>query len=233
MPRRQDLSYWQTRVRRLADLEGDLHVSDAEIAQAISEVYGDLYHLVADGADAYFQTTYSIAADGSASYREPDDHMSTVVFELVETSGDRWPLRRLEAQERHLFNTAQTGDAEAYSLIDNALFLYPKPTSGTYELLYIPQPPDITSYSGTDLIDVVNIYGEQFLIHGAAAIVLSKSEADLRFHMARQARAEEKLKEWAAQRSFHDPHTQTIGDDVNGPRSSRFGPGGWPRTEVP
>lgn len=203
MPRRKVFSYWRERAQKLADAEGDEHVSEAELAESLNEVYGDLYHLVCDGADAYFQGTHSFTADGSDSYDEPDDHLSTICLEHVDSSGQRTPLKKLLPQERHLFATL-TGDAGGYSLIDNLIYLYPNPSSGTYELLYIQQPPDLTSYAAGDLLDVVNIYGEQFLVYGTAALVLSKSEKDVRFFLSRQKRAEEKLVEWVAQRSFHD-----------------------------
>lgn len=202
MPRRKALSYWRTRIRKLADAESDLHVSDAEIDEGINEVYGDAYHLTVDGAIEYFQVTHSITADGSTSYDEPDDFLSRVSFERVESSGARYPLRRLQPQQRHRFG-AQTGTAVAYSHVDDQLYLYPRPSSGTYELLYIPQPPDVTSYSDSDLLDVVCIYGEQFLVYGVAALVLSKSESDQQGWLARQQRAERKLMEWLPTQDFH------------------------------
>jgi hypothetical protein len=220
MPRRKALSYWRARILKLADSEHDLLVAPAEVDEGIDEVYGDLYHLVSDGADAYFQVTHPITATGAASYDEPDDHLSTIAVDRVDSDGSRCPLRKLDAQERHLY-AGTTGDAVAYSLIDDQLFLYPLPSSGTYEMLYIPQPPDITSYVDADLIDVVNIYGAQFLVYGVAALVLAKGESDQRGWLARQQRAEQKLIEWAAQRSFHDSHAQYNPDaDDEGPVSS-------------
>jgi len=208
VPRRQTFSYWVSRVKKLSDKESDDHVAAAEYAECLSEVFGDLYSITAEGADAYWQTTHTIVANGSVSYDEPDDHLSTVCLEYVSGSGERRPLTKLLAQERYTYSPSSIGliggSANAYSLIDDQLFLYPKPTSGTYELLYIPQPPDLTSYADTDMVDVVSIYGEQFLVYGAAALVKSKSEDDVRFFLQRQARAEQKLIEWAAQRSFHD-----------------------------
>lgn len=211
MPRRKALSYWRARIRKLADAENSLHVADAEIAEGIDEVYGDLYHLVVDGAIEYFQVTDTWTADGSASYDEPDDFLSEVSLERVEASGTRYPLRRLEPQQRHRFG-AQTGTAVAYSHVDDQFYLYPRPSTGTYELLYIPQPPDITSYVDADLMDVVCIYGAQFLVYGVAALVLAKSESDQRGWLARQQRAEQKLIEWLPTQNFHGSHVRVDGD---------------------
>ncbi len=215
MPRRKAYSYWAARARKLADVENDDHLSSAESAECLNEVYGDLYSLGANGADAYWQTTHSFTADGSDSYREPDDHLSTICLEYIDSAGQRTPLSKLLAQERYLYsgrNESFSDSAEAYSLIDDAIFLYPNPSSGDYELLYIPQPPDLTTYADSDLIDVINSYGEQFFMYGAAALMKSKSESDVRFFLDRQRRAEEKLVEWAAQRSFHDGPRRYPGD---------------------
>lgn len=208
MPRRKAYSYWAARGLKLADAEGDGHISPAELAECANEVYGDLYSLVCGGADAYFQTTYAFTATGAVSYDEPDDHLSTVCLELVGSSGERTPIKKLLAQERYLYSppVGLGNDAVAYSLVDDQIYLYPPPASGNYELLYIPQPPDLTTYIDTDKVDVVNVYGEQFFMYGLAALIKSKSESDVRFFLNRQQRAEEKLVEWAAQRSFHDGH---------------------------
>lgn len=224
MPRRKTLSSLRARAQKLADKENDDHIESPEWAESINEVFGDLFQIVADGAGAYWQRTHTITADGSVSYNEPTDHLSTVCLEHVASSGERTPLDLLLAQERHLYSgplapSLVGGQATAYSLIDDQIFLYPKPSSGTYELLYIPQSPDLTTFADGDLVDVVNIYGEQFLVYGVAAIALSKSESDVRFLLSRQQRAEQKLIEWAAQRSFHDGlrrYTELDMDGVNG-----------------
>jgi hypothetical protein len=211
MPRRKALSYWRARIRKLADAENSLHVADAEIVEGMDEVYGDLYHIAVDGAGEYFETSHTITATGAASYDEPDDHLSTVGLERVDSNGTRTPLRRLEPQQRHRFGTS-TGTAVCYSLVDDKIYLYPRPSSGTYELLYIPQPPDLTSYVDADLLDVVCIYGAQFLVYGVAALVLAKSESQQTSWLARQQRAEQKLIEWAAARDFHGSHVRVDGN---------------------
>ncbi len=212
MPRVKALSYWAARCRKLADIENDLHIADAELIESLDEVYGDLHAIVADGAGAYWQRTESITADGSESYDEPEDHLSTICVEYVDNAGRRTPLKQLLAQERHLYG-GLTGEAEAYALVDDLIYLYPTPSSGTYEMLYIPQAPDLTELAEDDLVDVVNIYGAHFLVYGTAALCLSKSESDERSMLARQARAEKKLIEWAANRSFHEPQRRYTEDD--------------------
>lgn len=219
MPRRKEFSFCTARARKLADKELDEHISEAEVAECANEVYGDLYAIVCGGADAYFQSVHSFAATGAASYAEPDDHLSTIALELVASSGERTPLKKLLAQERYQYGGFSGTDVESYSLIDDQIWLYPPPASGNLELLYIPQPPDLTTYADADELDLVNSYGEQFFMYGVAALIKSKSEDDVRFFLDRQARAEKMLEVWVARRSFHDARRTFNGIDyseVNG-----------------
>lgn len=212
MPRRQAFSVWRDRCRKRADKEFDEHIDNDEFGEFMSEVYGDLYHTVVDAWDRYFEVTHTITADGSASYDEPDDHLSTIGLDrIVDAAGRREPLEKLDAQERHKY-AGETGTAFAYMLVDDQIYLFPRPSSGTYELIYTPQPPDLTSYADGDLLDVVNVYGEQFLLHGVAALAKAKAEEDTRFHVARQEMAREKLLDWAIKRAAHDPHRRYNGD---------------------
>jgi hypothetical protein len=227
MPRRYTVAVMRDRARKRADKQNDRHISDSEWVELMSEVYGDLFHIVVEGCDRYFETTEEITADGSASYDEPDDHLSTILINRVLDAGSGSlgaPLLKLEPQERH-FYAGRAGDAETFMLVDNQLFLYPKPSTGTYRWLYVPQPPDLRTYDEEeDLLDVVNVYGEQFLIAGVAALALSKSESDVRFHLQRQERAAEKLREWAIQRSQTDGHrrqTRLYDDDPDFPERYR------------
>jgi hypothetical protein len=188
------------------------HVSDAEILEGIDEVYGDFYLLHCDGAGSYFQTTHEFSADGSDSYNEPDDHLSTIQLDLIGSDGSRTPLGKLLAQERYKL-AGEEGDPCAYSIIDDQIVLYPNPSSADLELLYIPQPPDITEYVTTDVIDVVHPYGAHFVVYGVAALVLAKSESDERTWLNRQARAEKRCIEWAAKRAFHDSMRRYVPDE--------------------
>lgn len=197
---------------RRADKEFDEHIEPAEWAAFMSEVYGELYAVVCDAGDQYFATSGTITATGADSYDEFDDHLSTLAFfRVTDASGRLMPLEKIEVQERHMY-AGETGDASAYELIDNLVYFYPNPTSGTYKLFYIPQPPDLTSYADADLLDVVNTHGEAFLMYGVAALAKAKAEEDPRFYLDQKERAKEGLRDWAINRSFHDPHRRQTSD---------------------
>lgn len=214
MPRRYDLETLVGRCKKRADKENDTHISTAEWAELISEQYGELYEIVSGTGLRYFETVHSFTANGADSYDEPDDHGKTVGVDRVESDGTRVSLRPLMAQERTRYG-GSTGEAVEYAIVDDQIFLYPTPSSGDYELIYIPQPPDISSYANGDLIDVVCIYGEAFLLWGVAVKALAKSEGDIRAAMAERDRAGVRLMEWAAERDANEPRRRVLDDEYD------------------
>ncbi len=214
MPRRMTMLALRTRCKQRADKENDPHISDPEWNSLISEQYGDLYSVVAQSGLRYFETTHTITATVAARYDEPDDHLATVGVDFViGTAGQVRPLMEIMAQEQPAWS-GQVGEARAYTLIDDQILLFPKPTSGTYTLRYIAQPPDLSSYVDADILDVVTADGEGFIVWGAAVKALSKSESDVRLAMAEREAARGRLAEWAALRAFNSPRRRTVfGDD--------------------
>lgn len=204
MPRVLTMATLIERCKRRADLEGDGHVSDPEWRALISEKYGELHGIVSGAGLRYFETAQTITATGAASYTEPSDHLTTIGFDRVETSGARYPLVELMPYERARL-AGQTGDAIGYSIVDDQIRLYPNPSSGSYELLYIPQPPDLSSYADGDLVDLVCADGEAFLIWGVSVLAKSKSESDVRLAQEREVAASQRLLEWSVNRSLSQP----------------------------
>ncbi len=223
MSRTFEMSVVRGRCQRRADLEGDDHISDAEWNALISEKYGELHGIVADVGSRYFETTATITATGATSYDEPVDHHETVCIDHVSSDGTRRRLTRLHVTERNSL-AGSTGDAYAYTHVDDQIFLYPNPTSGTYELLYMPQPPDLSEYADADLVDLINPAGEAFLIWGVCVLAKSKSESDVRLAMEREAAAKQRLEYWAAKNAVGDGRRPTAqSEEVD----ETFDPAGW------
>jgi len=209
MPRRITMSNLISLCKEHADLENDDHISDAAWKKRISLVYGSLYEIVAPTGYRYFEYSTDIEADGSASYDEPDDHLSTVVIQRVLDASGRLsdPLVELNpGEESNLAGT--TGTAIGYQLVDDLVYLYPKPTSGTYRWRYIAQPPDLGTYADGDVIDVVTPSGMLFVVWGTVASAKSKSESDLRHALAMQSAAQVDVQTWAAQRTIEGRRRQ-------------------------
>jgi hypothetical protein len=204
-----------TQCKRRADKEFDDQISADEWKALISEQYGDLYAVVASAGLQYFEHTLSITTDGTARFDEPDDHMSTISLDrIVDSSGRRRVVRSIVAQERAAWAGRSGSEAQVYALVDGYFYFYPTPPAGqTYELLYIPQPPDLGVYLDSDIVDVVTPDGQAFLVWGVTVKALSKSESDVRLAIAEREGARERLLGWAADRAFLEPRRTYVDED--------------------
>lgn len=229
MPRNITIATIVTRCKQRADRENDGHISDSEWKSYISEVYGrDVYSTVAESGLRYFETESTVSANGSASYTEPADHLATIgIDRVIDSSGRRDTLREVMAQERSRW-LGSTGDAVAYSLVDDKLVLFPNPSSGDYRWLYIPQPPDLSAASDVTNVDVVTADGEAVLLWGVTILAKGKSEEDASLAIREHARAREALAVWASLRAFSQPRIRQVmdgyGDYDHDPADWR-----WPR----
>jgi hypothetical protein len=74
-----------------------------------------------------------------------------------------------------------------WELVDDTIHLYPTPPSNQlYELRYVPQPPDLSTFADSDVIDVVTPDGDAFLVWGT--VVMALSEVEPRCHPRDAAR---------------------------------------------
>jgi hypothetical protein len=216
-----------TRCKRRVDQENADHIASAEWKALISEAYGELFQTVADAGLQYFEYTSTITTDGSSYYDEPSDHLATVSLDrVIDAAGRRRTLREIMAQERSAWAGRSGSEALVFALVDDRIYLYPTPPSGlTYELLYIPQSPDLSSYDDDDVVDVVTADGEAFLIWGVAVKALAKAERNVQLAMAEREAARQRLLEWAVQRAFNQPRRRYVDEfDASSPAISE---GDW------
>lgn len=174
-----------------------------------SEVYGELCAEINDTGCRYFETEQTITANGAASYTEATDILQLIGIDLVlDAAGSRRSLSPLLIQERERL-LGQTGEARYYQLIDDQIVLYPKPSGGTYKVLYIPQPTDLSSSADGDLIDLVCPAGERFMVWGMASLAQHKSEVNQQRAVAEWERARQDVRYWAANRDLVNPPQRT------------------------
>lgn len=219
------------RSRRRADKVGDEGLIDAYLQQIAAEVYNTLYTSVAETGHRVFESTQTINATGAASYTIASDHLGTVRAERVlDVSGRSMPLREISAQEQTYWK-GLTGAAFRYAIAGDQIFFLPTPPTGdTYKLVYIPQPPDLTTKIGTDLIELVVPAGERYMINGIAAIAKGQSDGDVSFLVSERDQALVDLIEWATMRAFSQPPSPFVEDlDLNGPNNWDGGSGWWNR----
>lgn len=206
-----------TRAQQRCDMEYQDNISDSEWKGMLSTSYAELYSIVAESGLRYFETTQTYTTDGTADYAEPDDHMATVGLDYVDTQGDRRALYEIMAQERNRFSSVTGGQyAVAYAFIDDELRLYPTPPSGqTYELVYVPQPPDLSSLADAYQVDVVTPDGEAFLLWATAVQALAKEESDTSLARAEREAARERVYNWAVLRALNSPRRKIVDSDPN------------------
>jgi hypothetical protein len=213
MPLRKQMSELVTVCKQRCDLENDEHISDTEWKRLISRAYGEIWMVVSGTGLRYFEATNTITADGSASYSEPEGHLSTVQVVRVEDDGRQTPLDELMShEETHM--KGSTGDARYWTLVDDQLFLYPTPTSGTYKWHYQQQPTDLSSYADDDVVDLVTMHGYNLLIELVAVQALAKGEKSVQLAIAERDRLRSELEFWAASRHIADVRRRVTPDDV-------------------
>jgi hypothetical protein len=221
MPRRFTMAAMRLRAQQRSTMENDDSIESSEWNGIFSEIYGDLYSVVASSGMRYFEYVKSYTTTGVNTLAEPADHLATIdTIEYVDSSGQRRRLTQITPAERARW-AGQTGTAQVWELVDDTFYLYPTPPAGqTFEVRYIAQPPDLTTFADTDVIDVVTPDGEAFLVWGAVVLALAKSKEDVTLAMQRQAEARARLAEWAAMRAFELPKRTHLDRYDDGSRSA-------------
>ncbi|HSN26170.1 MAG TPA: hypothetical protein VLT45_07785 [Kofleriaceae bacterium] len=200
MARRYTMATLVESWKQLAGMKNDDSIADPVWKSFGNMVYGEMWSEVSPG-DRYFETSYSFTANGSASYTEPVGHFSTMRIARVLDDGTEYDLDEVPASDEAEYR-GRTGDAVAYALIDDQLYLLPKPSSGSYVWYYTQQPTDISAYADVDVVDVVSPPGEQFLAWGVVALALHNQRRDASFAMAEREKARTQLQHWAANRNL-------------------------------
>lgn len=207
MPRTFTMLTLRDRCKQRSDQVNESFVSDAEWDALISEKFGELHGVVSDAGSRYFETSTTITATGAASYSEPTDHRSTMRIVWVNSDGSRRPLRKATRRDVEWLS-GQTGEPACFEQLDDQIYFYPNPSSGTIQFIYVPQAPDLASYADADLVDVCDPSGEAFLIWGVAVMAKGKQEADVRLAMDREAAAKERLLQWAVDRLLEEGYVR-------------------------
>ncbi len=206
------LSALIARSQQRCDRENDGHISALEWQSLVATTYSDLYTLVAESGMRYYETEATIAATGAASYAVPADHLATIGIDFQTSSaGARRPLDEVMVQEREWLGLV--GEAEAFALAGQFIVLYPKPSTGTYLHLYIPQAPDLNTIATSAIVDVVTPDGEELIIWGTAVKALAKSESDVSLAIRERNEARARVAEWATLRAFNNPRRRIVRDD--------------------
>lgn len=217
MPRLIEMGDLVLRCKQRADKVGDDHIGGSDTSEwnrLISEVWGaDVFQVVADTGLRYFETTSDLTTTGVAYVSEPANVAKTVRLDYVDSAGVHWKLDEVSSHEESLFS-GQTGTARFYALVDDRIYLYPTPPTGqTYQLVYVPQAPDVSGYASDACIDLVSADGEACVIWGVAALAKIKASQDASVHLQKQEQHRDRLQGWAADRAISQARRQYAADE--------------------
>src|SRR5690606_9023000 len=117
------------------------------------------------------ESVETITADGSPFYALPADFLG--VIGVFRDAGEvKYPLKRFPDKFRP---GNRQRIAHYYRLQGNTLVLFPKPTTVTYALVYIPLPGTLS----TDSDELDGVLGwEEFVVIEASINVLTKEESN-------------------------------------------------------
>lgn len=207
---------------RCDDEQDEALADDTTVLIMVQDALTRLHSFYVKADPDMFRTEVDYTADGSASYDLPEDWFSTVGVDYVQSSTTKVQLDRVQEAD-HTYYDAMTGSyAVGYRCIGDQLYLYPKPSSGTYRLIYLTDPQLITD--STDEIDC-RMGHDVYLEMLVARWLLEKEESyDGRFE--RQIKEiEENLTEEANMRYLRDPVTMSPRKKLR--RGYGRGFGGW------
>lgn len=200
-----------TRAKRVAGMENESSVSDAEWQIYVVQAKAEMDMIVQNtGCDALV-TEQSIVSNGSSVLpdlpgEEGLEQIRSVEYRVSSTVRRR--LRRIMREERDDFQGATGSEAVGYfvqghdALTAAGIYLYPTPPTGqTYVVTY--EPLDDQTLEDADpstSIDTLTVHGEKFIRYTAAAEVLAHEESDPNFALMKAAEAKERLEWWAINR---------------------------------
>jgi hypothetical protein len=210
-----------TRCQQRASREGDAQLDPTEYKDLISEKYAEMHALIAEKDPTFFAVEATLVLSALSL---PAGYMSTLSVDYVfDTATDRRrPLDGPVSVQDRVGLVGLSGSVALFYAIDaTALALFPTVTSGTYKHRYLAQPTDYSGSSDATAVDVVNVYGRQFILWGVTAIARAKGGEDSTFALDQELKARQQLEYWACQRALTHAAHRPIAASAQGPYTSR------------
>ncbi len=165
----------RTRIRQRTDQEysDSEFVTDAELAQLINTSFNELYGLLVRHSLQRAESVQTVTATGAGSYALNSDFFALLgVFRVEGNSKIRLPRH----DHRVRPSTGTVGPATTHRLVGMTCVFNPTPTSGTYEIVYVPVPATVED--DDDILDGV-LGWEEYIVVDVAIRVLMKEESDV------------------------------------------------------
>jgi hypothetical protein len=205
----------QQRANKVAADDGQIETP--EWKALISEFYGVMHALIVEKGARQFEAETVITADGSATYALPSNYLTTIGVDayLNGASGARRPVHGPIAMQERARLMGRHGAAIRYGFEGTALALYPVPPGGTYVHLYVPQPTDLSTSTDATSVDLINIYGEQFVVWGVASVAMHRGESQQSRAVDEHEKARGQLEYWACMRALTQPSYRVADDECD------------------
>jgi hypothetical protein len=169
----------RTRALQRADMAYNASAPEAvkfatttEVDALINTGYKELYGLLMLHGLHRSEEIETVTATGATTYALPTD-MFGILGVWRNDNGYRIRLTRHDHRLRP--NTAANGPANTYRVLGSSLELNPCPSSGTYEVMYVPVPG--TLVDDTDALDGV-LGWEEYVVLWVAIQLRIKEETD-------------------------------------------------------
>lgn len=180
MARTFTLLQLRNKVRQRSDTEGSRLVSEPEVTDLINTAYAELYELLVQSGEHYFESTqpFTTAGSGTATGTIPvnADFCQALRLDYLPDSQNRIRIPKVLASELDLF-TATGSLALGHRIVGSNIILYPAPPAGqNFELKYVPAAPLLVNDG--DLVDGVQGWEELVVVHAAIKVGI-KGETDV------------------------------------------------------
>lgn len=170
---------------------GDRYITTTELNALINTSYAELYGTLVRYGMHRDEELATVVTDGTAKYQLPADIYAVLGVYRVETNGDRTYLSRHDHRLRPNQSRTQA-KAHTYRVVGANMEFNPIPTSGTYELVYIPVPGEMSA--DEDQIDGV-LGWEEYVVIDVAIKLKQKEDSDPALLMAERERLLRRIQE--------------------------------------
>lgn len=185
------------RIRQRADIEGNQHVTDAEIHGLINTHLPEFYDLLVECVPDYFSTTQTLTTDGLTSdYALPADFYKTTIVLVQDSSGRLMPIEPVNDWYQNVYEIPSAGWVVKH--------------------LYVGAAPVLDD--DTDTVDGINGF-EELVVLRCAIDIKNKREEDPSPLMAQHRNLTERIRKMAPRDRGMPPTVRQI---ETGPRDPFF-----------
>lgn len=195
-----------SRVRQRGNYENSARFTDAYLTDQINEALGELFELMSDIHEGYWDITTTLTTTANQAYVNlPVDFWRLHALDVLDGSIYR-DMQQVSIQERNRFQSS-TGMPVAYRIAAGstrgAAYLYPTP-GAAYTLRLIYEPSKAPLVNGTDAIEDYNGWAD-YVVTGALLRCDEREQRPLGERMAKLETVKKRIIAGASKRRSAEP----------------------------